>query len=281
MLKKLSVTLFILSVTVSGVFASSFWQSLFGQNQSVFVDTVGFSSGNPQFDENVGNAVFTVTRSGDVGGAFSVDYATSDHQAIAPDDYTATSGILNFADGETSKQFSVPIIDDSIGEDLEFFAVTLSNPSNGVQIGNGSVFALIISDDMYFFNINQNSIESNEVFFNVERYGGNLNTTSTVSFATSDGTAIAGVDYIAQTGTLTFGPNETSKTITITYIDDVIIEPDETFLLRFQIRVPELRLSAIIPQRLQSLTMTNKKLVSAMQIPAITLSKATTQFLTS
>ena len=62
-----------------------------------------------------------------------------------------------------------------------------------------------------------------------------LNRTSTdpvtVHYATADGTATAGSDYEAASGTLTFAPGETEKTVTLKSIDDGIDEPDETFNL--------------------------------------------------
>ncbi|HBL61358.1 MAG TPA: hypothetical protein DDZ80_23890, partial [Cyanobacteria bacterium UBA8803] len=45
-------------------------------------------------------------------------------------DYTATSGTLTFASGETSKTITVPIIGDLLNEDNETFTVNLSNPTN-------------------------------------------------------------------------------------------------------------------------------------------------------
>ena len=53
--------------------------------------------------------------------------------------------------------------------------------------------------------------------------------TTTVAYATSNGTATAGSDYLAQAGTLVFAPNQTSKTIAIPIIDDLSDEPNETF----------------------------------------------------
>jgi hypothetical protein len=53
----------------------------------------------------------------------------------------------------------------------------------------------------------------------------------TVSFRTADGTAKAGEDYAAKSGTLTFAPGETTKTITIAVTGDNKRESDETFFL--------------------------------------------------
>ena len=51
----------------------------------------------------------------------------------------------------------------------------------------------------------------------------------TVNFATADGTAAAGEDYVAASGTLTFAPGETTKTITVVVKGDKQKEADETF----------------------------------------------------
>jgi Tol biopolymer transport system component len=63
---------------------------------------------------------------------------------------------------------------------------------------------------------------------NVRRRGYLIDSTVTVQFTTSDGTATAGSDYINQTGTLTFAPGEAAKDIFIPVINDDIVEPDET-----------------------------------------------------
>jgi hypothetical protein len=52
-----------------------------------------------------------------------------------------------------------------------------------------------------------------------------------VHYATADGTAKAGPDYIGDSGTLVFAPGETSKTIGVFLIEDAAVEPDEAFTL--------------------------------------------------
>ena len=55
--------------------------------------------------------------------------------------------------------------------------------------------------------------------------------TITVQFTTRDATALQGSDYISKSGTLTFSPGETTKTIDVTVIGDFNFEPNETFLV--------------------------------------------------
>ena len=71
---------------------------------------------------------FAVTLSRAASGPVSVDYATKDGTAAAGADYTAASGTLTFAAGETEKTVSVPLLDDSIDEGKEMFTLELSNP---------------------------------------------------------------------------------------------------------------------------------------------------------
>ncbi|HTK77948.1 MAG TPA: Calx-beta domain-containing protein, partial [Gemmataceae bacterium] len=55
--------------------------------------------------------------------------------------------------------------------------------------------------------------------------------TITIAYATGDGSATAGSDYQAASGTLTFAPGETTKTITVPVIGDRLGEPNETFVV--------------------------------------------------
>ncbi len=56
--------------------------------------------------------------------------------------------------------------------------------------------------------------------------------TATVDYATADETATAGTDYEATSGTLTFAPGETEKTVRVAILDDLIDEGQEIFRLR-------------------------------------------------
>ena len=71
---------------------------------------------------------FAVTLNRAVGHEVSVDYATEDGTAAAGADYTAVSGTLVFAAGETAKTVSVPLLDDAIDEGRETMRLKLSNP---------------------------------------------------------------------------------------------------------------------------------------------------------
>ncbi|MDX1672043.1 MAG: Calx-beta domain-containing protein, partial [Balneolaceae bacterium] len=67
-------------------------------------------------DEDIGTMVFTVSLSSSASQAITVDYATADNTATAGEDYTSNSSTLTFNPGETSKNVSINIIDDTIDE---------------------------------------------------------------------------------------------------------------------------------------------------------------------
>lgn len=88
-----------------------------------------------------GTLVYTVTKTG--AGAADVSFATASGSATSGSDFTANSGTLSFASGDTTKTISVATIDDSATESSETVLVNLSSPTNGATIataqGSGSI----------------------------------------------------------------------------------------------------------------------------------------------
>ena len=76
--------------------------------------------------------VFRVTLASASLETVTVNYATADGTAVAGDNYTATSGTLTFAPGETEKTVAVPIVDDTVEDSGETFRLVLSDPSGAV-----------------------------------------------------------------------------------------------------------------------------------------------------
>ena len=98
-------------------------------------------------NEGAGASVaFEVSLSSAAAGAVTVDYATADGTAEAGSDYTATSGTLTFAAGETAKTVSVPVLDDAVDEGEETFTLRLSN-ATGARITDGEAVGTIANDD--------------------------------------------------------------------------------------------------------------------------------------
>ncbi|WP_421994546.1 Calx-beta domain-containing protein [Reyranella sp.] len=97
-------------------------------------------------DSGTAQMTFTVRLSQAAAGPVTVGYATTDGTAAAGGDYTARSGTLTFAAGETVKTFTVPIAGDTTVEGNETFQVTLSGAS-GATIADGSATGTIVNND--------------------------------------------------------------------------------------------------------------------------------------
>jgi hypothetical protein len=168
----------------------------------------------------------------------TVDYQTSNETATAGSDYQAMSGTLTFAPGETLKAVDVPVVLDTIYEPDETLRLNLSNPTIA-SFNTLSPYGTIYNDDAIpFASLNTSAVSVTEgspyastpVTFTVT-LSNVSGQTITVQYATADGTATAGADYTAASGTLTFNPGETSKTITVYVNGDTVDEPNETFAL--------------------------------------------------
>jgi Ca2+-binding RTX toxin-like protein len=109
-----------------------------------------FSAPTYQVNENGGNAVITVTRTGGSGGAVSVHFTSSNGTATEGADYLFTDGFLTWGAGDTAeKTFTVPIIDDTDVEGNETVNLTLNNPNGGATLGTPRTAVLsIIDNDM-------------------------------------------------------------------------------------------------------------------------------------
>lgn len=118
--------------------------------------TLSFASSEYTVDENTtaNSVTVTVERSGGTQGAVSVDYASRDVTAIAGTDatngdYRATSGTLDFADGDASLTIQVEIFDDTEIDSTaeESFAIDLSNATGGAVLGAPDSTTVVITDD--------------------------------------------------------------------------------------------------------------------------------------
>jgi chitinase len=180
---------------------------------------------------------FTVSLSQAAGSTVTVRYATANGSATAGQDYTAASGTLTFTAGQTSQQVSVTVLGDAAVEADETFTVTLSAPS-GASLGAAKTSTVTITnDDLPVVSISPVSASvaegnsgSKAVTFTVSLSQA-AGSTVTVRYATANGSATAGQDYTAASGTLTFTAGQTSKQVSVTVLGDRTIEADETLTL--------------------------------------------------
>ena len=187
-------------------------------------------------------ATFTVSHTGTA--AFSVDYATANGSATAGPDYVATSNTLNFAAGSGAAQsqtVSVTINGDTASEPDETFFVNLLSATNGGTIVKSQGIGTITNDDAVAAVVGDISITDVAI---AEGNSGTKTATFTVShtgtaafsvdYATANGSATAGPDYVATSNTLNFAAGSgaaQSQTVSVTINGDTAIEPNETFFV--------------------------------------------------
>ena len=196
---------------------------------------LAFAASNVQIAENGGAATIEVVRSGaNLAGGVTVRFATTNGTAIAGSAYTATSGTLTFPAGATSATFTVPILDNTVFGGDRTFQVTLSSPGGGATLATPATASVTIqeNDTPGSFQFSSATYAATEggpaASITVTRTGTNLAGGVTIAYATSDGTATAGTDYTAKSGTLTFAAGVTSMVFTVPIANDAIIEPAET-----------------------------------------------------
>ncbi len=162
-----------------------------------------------------------------------VDYFTRELTATTGQDFEAAAGTLTFASGATNRVLTVRIFDDALVEMNEQFQVVLTN---GVDTVPGPPLTITLLDN-----------DPPQVRFAAERFpagegdGQGLLTVLlsaasgrpvSVAYAASNGTATAGLDYVAVTGVLEFPPGETARSLAIPILDDALDEATETVEVR-------------------------------------------------
>ncbi|WP_422033600.1 Calx-beta domain-containing protein [Reyranella sp.] len=184
-------------------------------------------------DSGARNLAFTVTLSEATSGPVTVTYATADGTAKAGEDYTAQTGTLTFAAGETSKVINVAVMGDTVIERKETLKINLTTPA-GATLADAAATGTILNDDARLSVADATVTEGNNGTTNLAFTVTLSAATSgpvTVDYATGNGSARAGQDYTAQTGTLTFAAGETSKIVNIQVTGDTAVEANETLKL--------------------------------------------------
>jgi hypothetical protein len=186
-----------------------------------------------------GRVVLHTSGGSQISTTVSVRYATASATAVTPGDYGAVSGLIEFAVGARDGDFreiSIPISDDTCWEGNEAFTFSLLDPV-GARLVQPVETITIVDDDP------PPAVSINDPVQVQEPDSGSTTLTFTVSlsrchgvptsvqYATRLGTAVAGTNYQAASGTLTFAPGEMSKPVTVTILSDPSCKSDLTFYL--------------------------------------------------
>ncbi len=184
------------------------------------------------------NATFTVALSAASGQIVSVNYATANGTAVAPADYTAQSGTVNFPAGSTSQTVSIAVLGDTLDEVNETFVVNLSAAANATISDSQGLATISDNDPLPSLTINNASVtEGNSgtktmvftvTLAPVSGRTVQVNYASQSNTATSSGTL---ADFVATSGTLTFNPGTTTRTISVQIVGDTRVEANEYLLI--------------------------------------------------
>ena len=164
----------------------------------------------------------------------AVHYATASATATSGSDFVGASGTLTFSAGVIARFVGVTLLGDTTVESTEGFTVALSSPSGattGTALGQG----LILNDDPSSgvgIGIGNVSVVEGNAGSRTIVFAVTLSTASTspvsVHYATASGTATAGSDFTAASGTLTIPAGATSRFVAVAVQGDTTFETSET-----------------------------------------------------
>ena len=194
------------------------------------VDGVSVSEGNT----GAVTAAFEVSLSRATSEAVTVAYETVDGTASASSDYLYAEGTLSLTPGVTRQTVAVQVTGDTIPEPDETFFLELSGAS-GADILSGRGIATIHNDDSASLGVSDVMVTEGDVgtvdaVFVVVASAASPHPVS-VSYATQGGSAVAGADFLATSGTLTIPGGSTSGAVVVKVLGDTAVEPDEDFFL--------------------------------------------------
>ncbi|MDZ7950918.1 PA14 domain-containing protein [Nostoc sp. DedQUE09] len=199
--------------------------------------TITLGSSSMTLNEDSDSITVKLIRTGDLSGTSSIKYATIANTATKGVDYGSegveSAGILTFAPGQSSTQVSIPINDDSLIEGDETFNFVIDQ-ADGATLGLQRTLAITIQDnDRSGLDFSQPVVNEGDGTAKVIVTRGNASAAASVNYTTLDGTAKAGSDYQAVSGSLSFAAGQTSNTIVIPILNDNVQESNETFTLKF------------------------------------------------
>ncbi len=201
---------------------------------------IAFAAATNRAPEDAGFVNVIVQRLYNFTPISSVNYATVNGTAVAGINYSNTFGTLNFTNGEVFKSISVPLVHDTNANGDLTFTLQLTSPVNA-QIVAPSNTVVVIQDAEagVHFNTNAQRVLKSSGFAVVTVVCSNprvepvLFSTNDipleVSYTTKDGTALAGTDYQAVSGTLVFTNGLATNTFSVPIYNNNLVTGDHAF----------------------------------------------------
>ena len=199
-----------------------------------------FAAATNTVSESASYAAVNVLRIGDTSASNSVYYTTVNGTAIAGVNYQSMSGTLGFAIGESLRSIHVPLIyDPRVTGDLKF-TIVLSSPGFGVIAAPGTNTVVVQDADagLHFANSTSSVMKSaGSAIITVVCSNPDVEPVS-VQYTTTNGTATAGVDYVAVTGTLVFTNGIGTQTFPVPIINNTLVTGNRTFTVKLSNPTP-------------------------------------------
>jgi len=184
-------------------------------------------------NESMGSAEIQVCIAAVTTENVTVNLTTSDSTAVSPNDYTAvTNAMVTIPVGQTCSSILIPIPQDTISETNEIFKVALTNASPNASIGDGYALVTIVDDEAIpTVSIQDVSVNEDTTVATISICLSGLSSLpTTMTFNTSDSTAVAGSDFVGIDDlAVTIPSGALCTTIEVNIIDNLILESTEFF----------------------------------------------------
>jgi 5-hydroxyisourate hydrolase-like protein (transthyretin family) len=164
-------------------------------------------------------ATLTVSLSSASSQTVTVAYTTADDTATAGSDYLTTFGLLTIPAGSVSENVSIAVNGDHDYEPDETFFLNLSSPTNATLTDAQGVVTITNDDPVPTLSIGDVTVRRGTTGTTIAELPVTLSAatyqTVTVAYATADGTATAGTDYVSASGEVSFPPGVTTATVSV------------------------------------------------------------------
>ena len=198
----------------------------------VFINDVTVTEG----DIDPTNALFQVRLSTPSGLPVSLTFTTTNGSATSGLDYVATNGLILFTPGQTNQTIAIPVLGDLLSESNETFSVLLGNLTNALAGDLVGLATVQDNDPLPSLTVQtpaaiaEPSVGTTNLTF-VVSLSQPSGRTVVVKYATANGSAVAGADFVARSGSLLFPPGTTTQFVDVAIRSDALAEPLETFSL--------------------------------------------------
>ena len=187
-------------------------------------------------DSGTRDLTFIITLDGPSATDITIDFATEDGSALAGVDYVAVDGQISIPAGSLVANASVEVIGDTFSEDDETLRLRLSNLTGEASLDRVLGIGVILTDEpLVRLSLADASGQEGDDTDTEQRFVVSLDMPAenavSFEFATTDDSAIAGEDYVSNTGASQILAGESSAEIVVAIIADTNNEPDETYTM--------------------------------------------------